>query len=141
MIPFTESKFLQVFRKEDLESNDKFFQAILKTSASSKTLTTPIPSKLFINPIRSVVSLSIQILYLDNDSMVTEVMLGTFLYLSQFEAVIKFEKFLARGINSQLGKFHLDKHFKYQVYVFSIIVSSNRKSLEGMEPYVFKEWP
>ena len=79
-------------------------------------------------------SLLIQILGLNSNIMVSEVMLGILLYLSQFEAAIKFYDFLAEEINSQLEKFHLDKHFRYQVYLFSIIVSSNRKTLEDMDP-------
>ena len=71
--------------------------------------------------------------------MVFEVMLGILLYLSQFEARIKFDDLLAGEINSHLEKFDLDKHFRYQVYLFAIIVISNRQTLEVMDPKVFKD--
>ena len=83
----------------------------------------------------------IQILGLDSDSMVSEVMLGILLYLSQYASGIKFDDFLVGEINSKLEKFDLDKHFRYQVYLFSIIVSFNRQTLEVMDPEVFKDYP
>ena len=96
---------------------------------------------MFIKYVVSSISLLSKILGLDSDIMVSEVMLGILLNLSQSEEGIKFDEFLAREINYQLEKFHLDKHFIYQVYLFSIIVSSNRKTLEDMDPKVFKDWP
>lgn len=86
-------------------------------------------------------SLLSQILGLDDYSKVTEVMLGVFLYLSRCEVGIKFDEFLAGEINSQLVNFHLVKHLRYQVYLFTLIVFSNRKSLESMDSKIFKEWP
>ena len=123
-----------MFGKSDLESKNKLFQTILNTPVSSDTLITPLYSKLFINPIVSTISLLIQILGLDSDSMVSEVMLGILLHLSQSGAGIKFDEFLAGEINSHLEKFDLDKHFSYKVYLFSIIVSSNQHTLENMDP-------
>ena len=125
--------------KSDLESKNKLFQTIFNTPVPSDTLITPLPSELFINPIVLAIYLLSQILGLDSDIMVSEVMLGILLYQSQFEAGIKFDDFLAGEINFQLEKFDLDKHFRYQVYLFSIIVSSNRKILEVMDPEVFKD--
>ena len=130
-----------MFWKADLESKNKLFQTILNTPAPSDTLITPFSSKLFINPIVSTISLLIQILGLDSNIMVYEVMLGIHLYLSQYEAGIKFDEFLAREINYHLGNFDLDNHFRYQVYLFSIIVNSNQQTLEDMNPEVFKDWP
>ena len=94
MIPFTESKFLQVFRKADLESKNKLFQTILNTPVPSDTLITPLSSQLFINPVVSSISLLSQILGLDSDNMVSEVMLGILLYLSQSASGINFDEFL-----------------------------------------------
>ena len=113
MIPFTESKVLQVFGKSNLESKNKLFQTILKTPVPSKTLFTPLSSEMFIKPVVSTISLLSQIPGLDSDIMVSEVMLGILLYLSQSEERIKFDELLDGEINSQLGKFHLDKHFRY----------------------------
>ena len=64
----------------------------------------------------SAISLLSQILSLNSDSMVSEVMLGILLYLSQSTSGIKFDDFLAEEINSQLEKFDLDKNFRYQMY-------------------------
>ena len=114
-----------MFEKYNLEYKNKLFQAILKTPVPLETLITPLSSELFINPIISSISLLSQILGLNIDIMVSEVMLGILLHLSQSEAGIKFDEFLAVEINSHLEKFDLDKHFRYLVYLFSIIVISN----------------
>ena len=84
-----------MFGKADLESKNKLFQTILKTLVPSKTLITPLSSELFINHVISAISLLSQILGLDSDIMVSNVMLGILLYLSQYEARIKFDEFLA----------------------------------------------
>ena len=102
-----------MFGKVYLESNNKLFRTILKTLVPSETLITPLSSELFINPVISSFSLLTQILGLDSNSMVSKVILGILLYLSQYEAGIKFDDFLAGEINSQLEKFDLDKNFRY----------------------------
>ena len=123
-----------MFGKANLESKNKLLQTILKTLVPVETLFTPLSYELFINPVISCISLLSQILGLDSDIMVSEVMLGILLHLSQYEVGIKFDEFLDGEINSQLDKFDLDKHFRYRVYLFSIIVSSNRWTLEVMDP-------
>ena len=128
-----------MFGKVDLESKNKMFQAIFKSPVPSKTLITPLSSKLFINPVVSDISLLSQILALDSDSTVSKVMLGVLLFSSQSTSGIKFNDFLSKEINSQLEKFDLNKHFRYQVYLFSIIVDSNWKKLEVMDLDVFKD--
>ena len=115
-----------MFNKANIESKNKLFHAILNTPVASETLITPLSSKLFIKPVVSTISLLSQILGLDSDNMVSEVVLGILLYLSQYKVGIKFDDFLAGEINSYLEKFDLDKHFRYQVYLFFIMVSSNR---------------
>ena len=80
-----------------------------------------------------------QILGIDSDIMVFEVMLGILLYPSQSKVGIKFDELLVEEINSHLDKFHLDKHFRYRVYLFSNIVNSNQRTLEDMDPEVFKD--
>ena len=98
---------------------------MLNTPVPSETLITPLSSELFINHVVASISLLSQILFLDSDIMVSEVMVGILLHLSKSEAGIKFDEFLVGEINSHLEKFHLDKIFRYQAYLFSIIVSSN----------------
>ena len=109
LTPFTESEVLQVFKKTDPESKYKLFQIILNTPVPSETLITPLSSKFFINPVSSAFSHLIQILGLDSNIMVSEVMIGVLLYLSQYASGIKFDDFLAEEIHSQLEKFDLDK--------------------------------
>ena len=123
-----------MFRKDDLESKNKLFHTILKNPVPLESLITPLSSELFINPVVSTISLLSKILGLDSDIMVSEVMLGILLYLSHFEAGVKLNEFLDEVMNSHLEKFHLDKHFRYQVYLFSIIASSNRHTLKVMDP-------
>ena len=114
-----------MFGNVDLESNNKLFQTILKTPVPIETIITPLSYELFIKPVIVAIYLLSEIVGLDSDIMVSEVMLCILLYLSQSEARINFNEFLAREINSHLEKFHLGKHFRYQVYLFSIILCSN----------------
>ena len=102
-----------MFKKAELESKNKLFQTILNTPVPSETLITPLSFEMFINLVVSTISLLIQILGLDSDSMVSEVMIGILLYLSQSKEKIKFDDFLVGEINSHLEKFDLDKHFRY----------------------------
>jgi len=112
----------------------------MKIPVSIETLTIPIPSELFIDPICSSVSLLRQILGLEDDGQVTDVMLGVFLYLSQSKTSLKFVEFLAGEINSQLVNFDLVGHYRYQAYLFSMIIYSNRRALEGLDLEVFSDW-
>ena len=114
-----------MFRKSNLQYKNKLFQIILNTPVLSETLITPLSFKLFLNPVVSAISLLSQILGLDRNIMVSKVMLGILLHPIQYEAGIKFDEFFPEEINSHLENFDLDKHFSYQVYLFSIIVSSN----------------
>ena len=111
----------------------------MNTPVPSETLITPLSSKLFINLVISTISLLSQSLGLDSDGMVSKVILGILLHLSQYEVGIKFNESLAGEINSHLEKFYFNKHFRYQVYLFSIIVDSNWKKLEVMDPELFKD--
>lgn len=69
-------------------------------------------------------------------------MLGLFIYLSRFGTkCINFDEFLAEEINSQLANFCQVCHFRYQVYLYAFIISSNKQFLEEMESKLFKQWP
>jgi len=115
LIAFSEADVVQVFRQTDLEVKNQLHQIVMKVSVSIETLTIPIPSQLFIDHIHSSISLLSHILGLNDDGRVTEVMLGILLYLV--------------------------RHFKYQAYMFSLIICSNRRALEGMDSEVFSDWP
>ena len=111
----------------------------MNSPVPSETLITLLSYELFIKPVVSAISLLSQILGLDSNIIVFEVMLGILLYSSQSKVGIKFDEFLVGEINSQLEKFHLDNHSRYQVYLFAIIVSSNWQTLEDMDLEVFKD--
>ena len=131
LISFSETDVLQIFRQSGPEIKDQLFQSILKTFVSSETLTPSFQSQLCVDAICSSVALLSQILGSNDDSKVTKVMLGVFVYLSQSGAkCLNFDEFLAGKINSLLVNFHLVRHFRYQVYLYALMISSNKQVLE-----------
>jgi len=69
-------------------------------------------------------------------------MLDFLIYLSQSGTkAINFDEFLAEEICSQLANFHKVAHFRFQVYLYSVIVSANRQALMEMDSELFKQRP
>ena len=52
-----------------------------------------------------------------------------------------FDEFLAEEISSQLANFHKVSHFKFQVYLCSMIISANKQVLMEMDSELFRQWP
>lgn len=68
------------------------------------------------------------ILGLDDDRLVSEVMLGFIIKFSQSEEQIKclnFDEFLVDKIHSQLMIFHTEKCFRYQTMLLLLIIHAN----------------
>lgn len=69
-----------------------------------------------------------QILGLNDDRLVSEVMLGFLVKFSQSEEQIKclnFDEFLVEKIHSQLMNFDTEKCFKYQTLLLLLIIHAN----------------
>ncbi len=102
----------------------------------------PFSSELFTLVIRSAVTLLSKVLGLDNDSQVTAIMVGLFLFLySSGTTPVHFNEFFSKEICSQLAKFHKVFNFRYQVYLYTLIIHTNRESFIKIDPYLFRNWP
>ena len=142
LVSFIEANVLQVFEQATSEVKDKLYKHILTTPISHEVLAIPFQSDLCIPVIRSSVTPLSQILGSDDDSQIPQVMLGFFIYLSQSGTkAINFDEFLAEEISSQLANFHKVAHFRFQVYLCSMIISANKQVLMEMDSELFRHWP
>ena len=81
---------------------------ILKPSVIETHDMFPYDLSSFIDPIQAILSLLGEILGSDSDQLVTEVMVGTVVLVSQFiePRVFRYEPFLVKRISSQLENFN-----------------------------------
>ena len=86
-----------------------------KPDVSIKGLAFPFENSIFQDPLQSSFSLMSQVLGLDDNSLVSEVMIGCLLEESQSKSpkCLNFDEFLAEKIHSQLENFHLENTFKF----------------------------
>ena len=77
-----------------------------------------------------------QILALDNDQLVTKVMVGTLYLVSQSKEqhYFKYDEFLVERITSQRENFHNSGNiFRYQTLLILIVINSNLQTLQQMQ--------
>ena len=95
LVSFIEANVLQVFEQATSEVKDNLYKHILTTPVSHEVLAIPFQSDLCIPIICSSGTILSQILGSDDDSQITQVMLGFFIYLSQSGTkAINFDEFL-----------------------------------------------
>ena len=86
----------------------------------------------FIDPIQAIFSLLSQVLGSDSDQLVTKVMVGTLILVSQFTKprVFRYEQFLVERITCQLENFkNSGKVFQYQTLLILIVINNNLQTL------------
>ena len=89
----------------------------------------------FIDPIQTIFSFVSQVLGSDSDQLVTEVMVGTLVLVSQFTEprVFRYEQFLVERITSQIENFkNSGKVFRYQTLLILIVINNNLQALWQM---------
>ena len=96
----------------------------------------------FLDPIQVIFSLLSQILGSDSDQLVTKVMVGTLILVSQSTKprIFRYEEFLVERITSQLDNFNNSgKVFRYQTLLILIVINNNLQALQQMQPIYFAE--
>ena len=107
-----------------------------------ENLSVPFSSKLCLPVIGAAVTLLSQILGSDTNSEVTEAMLGIFLYLDRPGTTsLRFDEYLAKEICFQLSNFSKIYHFRYQAYLYALIIHAKIGALAITDPETFKKWP
>ena len=113
-----------------------------KPNISPSNYTFPYEIPLFIKTIQSVFALLNQILGLDNDKLVTEVMMGVVCLVSQStkEFSLNFDQFLVERISYQLEHFHTEgKIFNYQNLLLLMVISEILTNLRQIKPVNFSD--
>ena len=99
----------------------------------------PCQISVFQHPIHFLLSLFCQVLGLDDDSLVSEVMIGYLVHASHSKnsKSLNLDEFLDEKIHSQLEKFHLEQNFIYQTLLLKMIVHENQISLQDIKLDIF----
>ena len=115
---------------------------ILKPGVIETQDMSPYDLSSLLDPIQTIFLLLSQILGSNSDQLVTEVMVGTLILVSQFTEprVFGYKKILVERITSQLENFNnLDKVFRYQTLLILIVTNNNLQALQQMQPLYFTE--
>ena len=113
---------------------------MFKPDVSPSNHAFPYDNSLFSKPLQAAFSILSQILGLEDDSKVTEIMVGVICLVSQSskEINLSFDQYLAKRITYQLGHFQFDgKVFNYQTLLMLMIITENLHELRQMEPVHF----
>jgi hypothetical protein len=141
-IPFDEAEIIQIYKKASTEDKEQVYQKLLQTPLTVENPSPPFPSELCLPAIRAAVTLLSQILGLDVNSEVTETMMGFFLYLDRpGTAPLRFDDYLIKEISFQLANFSKIYHFRYQAYLYALVIHAKREALAIIDPVTFKKWP
>ena len=125
------SQSLLKFTRGETETRCQFLSSVLKEGQSLHGFFLPYPVHIFKNEVQLVVSLVCQILGLDDDCHVGEVILGFLLkisslgYESQSIPVFSLDEYLAEAIYLQLSEFPKVRFFRFQTYLFNMLLCSN----------------
>ena len=69
-------------------------------------------------------------------------MIGIFLYLDRTRtSPLRFDEYFAKEICFQLSNFSKIYHFRYQAYLYALIIHAKRGALSITDPETFKKWP
>ena len=126
-----ESVLPEFYKKCVTKIRCQFLSSILKEVQSLDSLFLPYPVHIFKNEVQLVVSLVCQILGLDDDCCVGEVVLGFLLRISSlgFESqsilVFSLDEYLAESIHLQFSEFPKVRFFRFQTYLFNMLLCSN----------------
>ena len=115
---------------------------MLRPDASPSQHAFPYDRSLFSEPLQGVFSILSQILRLEDDSKVTEIMVGIICLISQAskEVNLQFDQYLADKIAYQLGHFQSGgKVFRYQTLLMLMVITENLTELRQLEPVHFSD--
>ena len=133
---------MEEIKNLNLEELTTFMSKILKPGVIETQDMSPYDLSSLLDPIQTIFLLLSQILGSNSDQLVTEVMVGTLILVSQFTEprVFGYKKILVERITSQLENFNnLDKVFRYQTLLILIVTNNNLQALQQMQPLYFTE--
>ena len=139
-ISFDEADIIQVYKKASNEEKDRLYQKILLKPVEN--LIVPFSSELCLPIIVPAVTLLNQILGSDTFTEVNEAVLGILLYLDRpGTAPLRFDEYLSKEICFQLSHFGKIYHFRYQVYLYALVIHAKIGALALMDSETFEKWP
>ena len=142
VVQFTEESSLAIIKALSPNQLYTFMSKMFKPDVSASNHAFPYDSSLFSEPLQPAFSILSQILGLEDDSKVTEIMVGVICLVSQSskEINLSFNQYLAEKIAYQLGHFQSDgKVFNYQTLLMLMIITENLHELRQMEPVHFSD--
>ena len=140
VVQFTEESSLAIIKALNPDQLYTFMSKMFKPDVSPSNHAFPYDRSLFSEPLQAAFSILSQILGLEDDSKVTEIMVGVICLVSQSskEINLSFDQYLAERIAYQLGHFQSDgKVFNYQTLLMLMIITENLPKLRQMEPIHF----
>jgi hypothetical protein len=117
VVQFTEEEILAIIKALSPEQLYMFMTKMFRPDASPSQHAFPYDRSVFSEPLQGVFSILSQILGLEDDSKVTEIMVGIICLVSQSskEVNLHFDQYLADKIAYQMGHFQSGgKVFSYQ---------------------------
>ena len=132
VVQFTEESSLAIIKALNPDRLYTFMSKMFKPDVSPLNHAFPYDRFLFSEPLQASFSILSQILGLEDDSKVTEIMVGVICLVSQSskEINLSFDQYLAEKIAYQLGHFQSDgKVFNYQTLLMLMIITENLPEL------------
>ena len=107
VVQFTEESSLAIIKAMNPDQLYTFMSKMLKPDVSPSNHAFPYDRSLFSEPLQATFSILSQILGLEDDSKVTEIMVGVICLVSKSskEVNLNFDQYLAERIAYQLGHF------------------------------------
>ena len=132
VVQFTEESSLAIIKALSPNKLYTFMSKMFKLDVNPSNHAFPYDRSLFSEPLQATFSILSQILGLEDDSKVTEIMVGVIFLVSQSskEINLSFDQYLAERIAYQLGHLQSDgKRFNYQTLLMLMIIIENLPEL------------
>ena len=142
-----ESVLAEFYKKCETEIHCQFLSSILKEGEYLDGLSLPYLVHIFKNEVQLVVSLVCQILGLDDDCRMGEVILGFLLRISSLGSesqpipVFSLDEYVAEAIHLQLCDFPKVRFFRFQTYLFNMMLCSNVTELQFLNTLCSSDLP
>ena len=139
-IQFFEEESLAIIKALDSDQLSMFMSKMFKLDITPSKFSFPYDISLFSQTLQVVFSLLSQILGLQDEKLVTEIMVGNVCLVNQStkEFNLSFDQYLVDKISYQLDHFNSDgKVFNYQTLLMMMVITENLDELKQIEPIKF----
>lgn len=141
-VHFSEEESLIIINALDSDQLSMFMSKMFKPDISPSKFSFLYDISLFNQTLQAIFSLLSQILGLQDDKLVTEIMVGTVCLVSQSTKKFSliFDQYLVEKISYQLGHLNSDgKVFNYQTLLMLMVIIENLDVLKKIEPINFSD--